>query len=511
MWPLLTTSVGLFSGVFAAKQIGVYLALIGVMARPHIAPIGARRATQKASLVAALAAALTLSAAAQTRIEPHSNSYSPEQDVQLGRQAAAEVRQQMPLVNDRDTEQFVDDIGQRLVREIPDNLQQPAFRYTFDVVNLKEINAFALPGGPMFLNRGMIEAARTDAEVAGVMAHELSHVILRHGTAQATKGQKFQIGAIAGQVLGAIVGGRTGNVISQGSQVGLGVYFMKYGREYEREADLLGAQIMARAGYDPREMANMFRTIEQQGGSSAPEWLSDHPNPGNRYDAIQREAQMLRVEGTAPRGEINDVHARLARMSPAPTSQQVARARQQGRQPAPVGTSGRTARVERPSGDWQTVEPGNFIRMQVPANWRQLNTGGGTITYAPQGGYVQTQDGQSAFTHGLELGVVQGNGGSLQQNTDQLLQIFARANPDLRKQSGYSRANIDGRQGLTTTLSNVSEVTGEREAINLSTVQLSDGSMLFLLGVAPSTDAQAYFNTFGRVRQSIELDDRSPR
>ncbi len=296
------------------------------MAGPLIASTSTRR-TRTAPLAVAIVAVLTLAAGAQTRIEPHKNSYTPQQDVELGRQAAAEVRQKLPIVNDETTEGFVEDIGRRLVDEIPEDLQQPAFRYSFDVVNLKEINAFALPGGPMFLHRGMIEAARTDAEVAGVMAHELSHVILRHGTVQATKGQKFQIGAVAGQVLGAIVGGRAGSVISQGSQVGLGVYFLKYGREYEREADLLGAQIMARAGYDPRQMANMFRTIEQQNRSGAPEWLSDHPNPGNRNEAILREAETLQVEGTAPQGEIADVHARLARMSPAPTSQQVARAR----------------------------------------------------------------------------------------------------------------------------------------------------------------------------------------
>jgi hypothetical protein len=461
-------------------------------------------------LAAAIITVLTLSAGAQTRIEPDKNSYSPEQDVQLGRQAAAEVRQQLPLVKDQATEAFVEEIGERLVGEIPDYLRQPAFQYAFDVVNLKEINAFALPGGPMFLHRGMIEAARTDAEVAGVMAHELSHVILRHGTAQATKGQKFQIGAIAGQVLGAIVGGRAGSVISEGSQVGLGVYFLKYGREYEREADLLGAQIMARAGYDPREMANMFRTIEQQSRSAAPEWLSDHPNPGNRNEAILREAETLKVEGSVPQGEIAEVHAQLARMAPAPTTQQVARAQQQGRQPAPVGTSGRTARVERPSAQWQTVEPGKFVRLRVPANWRQTSGGGGTVTYAPQGGQVRTQEGQSAFTHGLELGVMQTDGGSLQQKTEQLLQLFARTNPDLRRQGGYSRTSIGGRQGLTTTLSNVSEVTGEREAVNVSTVQLSDGSLLFLLGVAPADEAQTYFNTFGRVRQSVQLMDRTP-
>ena len=477
------------------------------MARPFIAPTPTRRSTRPAPLAGVSIIVLALSAGAQTRIEPHKNSYSPEQDVQLGRQAAAEVRQQLPLVNDRVTESFIEEIGNRLVGEIPDDLRQPAFRYSFDVVNLREINAFALPGGPMFLHRGMIEAARTDGEVAGVMAHELSHVILRHGTAQATKGQKFQIGAIAGQVLGAIVGGRTGSVISQGSQVGLGVYFLKYSREFEREADLLGAQLMARAGYDPRQMANMFRTIEQQNRSGAPEWLSDHPNPGNRYDAIVREAAMLRVDGRAPQGQIDQVHARLARMPQAPTTQQVAQA-QQRRQDGPTGSGGRAIAVERPSAQWRTVRAGNVVRLSVPANWRQTDSGNGTVTYAPRGGRVQSANGQSAFTHGLELGLVQTDGGSLRQNTEQLLQGFARANPDLRRQGGYSRANIDGRQGLTTTLSNVSEVTGEREAINVSTVQLSDGSLLFLLGVAPADEAQTYFNTFGRVRQSVQLMDR---
>ena len=102
---------------------------------------------------------------------------------------------------------------------------------------------------------------------------------------------------------------------------------------------------------------------------------------------------------------------------------------------------------------------------------------------------------------------MQTDGGSLQQNTEQLVQIFARTNPDLRRQGGYSRTSIGGRQGLTTTLSNVSELTGEREAVNVSTVQLSDGSVLFLLGVAPADEAQTYFNTFGRVRQSVQLRD----
>jgi hypothetical protein len=456
---------------------------------------------------------MTVSSGAQTRIEPHKNSYTPEQDVEVGLQAAEEVRQQMPLLNDEEIESYVERLGDQLVDNIPEDLRQPAFRYSFEVVNLKEINAFALPGGPMFLNRGMLEAARTDGEVAGVMAHELSHVILRHGTVQATKGQKFQIGAIAGQVLGAIVGGAAGSVIAQGSQFGLGAYFLKFGREYEREADLLGAQIMARAGYDPRQMANMFQTIAKQGKSQGPEWLSSHPDPGNRYEAINREAEALRVaKSAAPAGGIGNVHARLNRMPPAISGEQAARQAQQRQRTGQNGgiRQGEIGDVEPPASQWRTYQPGEWMRISVPANWQQIGSGN-TVTYAPRGGFVQMQDGHSAFTHGIEIGVTQGNGGNLQQSTEQMLQSFARTNPDLRRQGGYSRTNIGGRQGLTTTLTNVSEVTGEQEAVNLSTVQLQDGSLLFLIGVAPVDEARTYLNTFNRVRQSLQLADGGRR
>jgi hypothetical protein len=464
------------------------------------------------TLLAAMLATVTVagSAAAQTKITPPKNSYSPQQDVELGRQAAAEVRQQLPLLNDQRTENFVEDIGQRLIEYIPSELRQSAFHYSFDVVNLRDINAFALPGGPMFLNRGMIQAAGSEGEVAGVMAHELSHVILRHGTAQASKGQKFQIGAVAGQILGAIVGGRTGSVIAQGSQIGLGTYFLKYGREYERQADLLGAQIMARAGYDPRQMAHMFETIERQGGGGGPEWLSDHPNPGNRVEAINREAQSLRVQGSGgSNGEFQSIRARLNQMPAAPTTQEVNSRQAQGRRrQQPVGTSGSNVRVEPPSGSWRTYQPGNFMRLSVPGNWQQIGGDSGTVTYAPEGGYYRDENGASAFTHGIEVGVARGDSGNLQQQTEQLVQGFAQNNPELRRQGGYSRTSIGGRQGLTTTLSNVSDITGEREAVNVSTVQLRDGSLLFIIGVAPANEAQTYLDTFGRVRESVRLADR---
>ena len=467
-------------------------------------------------LAPAFALVFTVSASAQTRIEPEydDNKYTPAQDVEIGQEAAQEVRREYPMLNDATAERFVDRIGKRLAANIPPEYRQPPFRYSFDVVNMREINAFALPGGPMFVNRGMIEASGTEAEVAGVMAHELAHVVLRHGTLQASKAQKFQIGAIAGQILGAIVGGNAGSVIAQGSQFGLSAYFLKYSREYEREADILGAQIMARAGYDARAMATMFERIAAEGGRGGPEWLSSHPNPGNRSAAIQQEARMLAAPTYAGNTtEFRNVQARFDRMAAAPTAEQVARAQQQG-QPvpgtgsgAPVGTSGRAVRVEPPANRWRSYQPNNLLRVTVPANWGQVGGESG-VMYVPEGGYFQGQNGGTAFTHGVQVGVVNANARTLQEATDALIQSFTQSNPQLRRAGNYVRANVGGRNGIATTLTNVSAVTGEREYIQLSTTSLRNGSTLFVIGVSPQDEARSYQGVFNRVRQGLVINDR---
>src|SRR5688572_31903948 len=239
--------------------------------------------------VAATAVALLTSVSlvfGQTKIVAPENNYKIEEDVKAGREAAREVEQQLPIMRDDGVDDYVERIGARLVQAIPAEFQHREFRYEFDVVNVSDLNAFALPGGPMYINRGMLEAAKNEGEVAGVLAHEISHVALRHGTAQAGKATKYQVGSIIGQIAGAVLGGTLGQVISLGSQFGFGTAFLKYGREYERQADLLGAQIMARAGYDPRDMASMFETIQSRSGNGGPEWLSSHPNPSNRRQAI---------------------------------------------------------------------------------------------------------------------------------------------------------------------------------------------------------------------------------
>src|SRR5215207_8241407 len=283
-----------------------------------------------AMLLAFAVLVMPLAALGQTRVEMPKNKYNVTDDVQAGQQAAQQVHQQMPILRDNSIDRYVDEVGQRLVSAIPQEFQHPEFRYSFDVVDARDINAFALPGGPMFINRGMIEAARTEGEMAGVMAHEISHVALRHATAQATETQKFQIGSVLGQIAGAVIGGAPGAVVGAASQIGFGAGALKYSRKYETQADILGAQIMARAGYDPRDLANMFRTIAQQGGGSGgPEWLSSHPNPGNREQRIMQEAAMLRVEGgRSDTAEFRQIQSRLRGYPRARTMEEIARSGQ---------------------------------------------------------------------------------------------------------------------------------------------------------------------------------------
>ena len=452
-------------------------------------------------------AALPLSVAAQTQLKYHSNRFSIQDDVKLGRQAAQEAEQQFPLLNDAEVQNYVQRIGERLVAAIPSQFQHPEFDYYFKVVNARDINAFALPGGPMYVNRGMIEAAKTEGEMAGVMAHEISHVALRHGTAQATKGQKYgTLAAIAG-IAGTILT-RNPNV-GQLAQAPFAVYLLKFSREYETEADILGAQLMARAGYDPRDLANMFRTIQQRGGGSSGGFLSSHHSPKDRYARINREAELLRIG--SPVRDTRDfarVQERLRGYGAAPSMAEIAQSGQ--RYPTGENTSYPnnmpTGRVEYPSSRYQNVSIFNGgVRVNVPSNWRQINEGN-SVWFAPQGGYGSV-NGQAVFTHGTSFGVAQTNNRNLQRATEEIINSFAQGNRNLRANGGYQRTTIDGRPALWSTLTNVNEATGQPETIRLITTQLSNGQVLYMVAVTPQGERN-FDNAFQRVLTSVRINDR---
>ena len=387
-------------------------------------------------------------ASAQTAVKAPKNKYTPAQDVELGQEAAAQVEQQLPILRDDNVTSYVQEIGRRLVDAIPADLRHPEFRYTFKVVNVREINAFALPGGPMFVNRGMIEAAKTEGEVAGVMAHEMSHVALRHGTAQATKATKYEIGTIAGAVLGAIVGGQTGQRHRAGHAVrprhrvpaiqprireagghrgraDHGARRLRPARHGQHVQDDRGAGRLRRAAVAERspEPGRPLRLHQQGSGVAARRRTcgNDTRRLPERQGAARARCRRRRRPSRRPR-------------------MAAARAVQSGLRRAPTDDRQRR-RGLRPS--FKAYNEGNVFRISVPSNWREL-PGNNSVTFAPEGAYG-TADRQSVFTHGARSDSRATRRTICRRRPTSCMQSLAQSNPRLRQSSGYNRVSIGDR------------------------------------------------------------------
>jgi predicted Zn-dependent protease len=442
--------------------------------------------------------------AQQTVIKASNNKYNVQDDVKLGQQAAAEIEKQFPIMNDRDANDYIERVGQRLVDSIPAQFNQPAFNYRFKLVNARDLNAFALPGGPMYVNRGMIESARNEGELAGVMAHEISHIALRHATAQATRqsSAKSTLGTIGLILGGAILGGQTGaqlgGLFAQGWQT-------KYSREYESEADILGARIMAGAGYDPRDLANVFQTIAQERGrGGAPEWLSSHPDPGNRYDRINREARYLRVSSEPIRTtrDFERIQARFRAMPTAPSMAEI----EKGYRTEQTGTiptaSGRySSRVQAPSSRMRQYSGLNWLRVNVPSNWQDFGSQD-SVQFAPQGAF-----GPQGITRGAIIGAMQSNTRDLQRDTQTYVNQIMQANPYLQQRTSFSQVNFGGRRGYVMSASGRSPITGQTELVTIYTTQLRSGDLVYIATVVPERESRSYDNAFRNMLNSIGFSD----
>ena len=269
------------------------------------------------SLVLLLILVLAVPAAAQrTELKPGWNLFSPQDDVEMGRQVAREAEEQLAIIDDRELERYLERLGQQLAAQAP----WEKYPYQFKLVNDKTINAFALPGGFIYINRGIIEAASREAELAGVVAHEIDHVALRHGTNQASKAYLAQAPlAILGSIFGG--GGGVGSILTQ---LGIGFtansVFLKFSRDAERQADLLGAQILFDAGYDPTGMTEFFEKLEAEHGNGT-EFFSSHPNPGNRLENVGDEIQRLGDPPGRYRDNFSDFRRVKARLADVPEAE----------------------------------------------------------------------------------------------------------------------------------------------------------------------------------------------
>ncbi|HEX8252837.1 MAG TPA: M48 family metallopeptidase [Thermoanaerobaculia bacterium] len=492
-----------------------------------------RSAQHVARPVIALMIALSLTAGvaeAQTKVNPGWNMFSPQQDVEIGQQSAAEAERQLPVVNDSAINNYINRIGQKLAA----NAGGPQFQYRFRVVNASDINAFALPGGYIYINRGIIENAKNEGEIAGVVAHEIAHSALRHGTHQASKAYAAQAGL---QILGGLLGGKVGNntaqILNTVGGVGLNALFLKFSRELETQADVRGAQILAASGYSPNDMVSFFDQLAKVDKSRKTTWLSHHPAPPDRQARIRKEGEMLRVTANPVQNtqQLAEVKTQLRRLGNAPTMQQIA----QGTRPASGGSannppmtssSGSVGKVPAPSSSWRKFSNrSGAYEIAYPSNWRVYDSGSFGVTIAPEGG-VGNVGNKTEIVYGLMVNHYDpfgntprsylrdgGNGSgnravTLEDATNDLVAQVRQGSPHLSVIKGSGQQfRLDGKTAMSASLRGRNPNTRLDERVTVVTRALPDGHLIYMLFVTPEQDAGRYSNVLNQVVQSINVND----
>ncbi len=427
----------------------------------------------------------------QPDFKPGYNFYSPQEDAELGRETSAQVDKQLSLLNNSDALAYLNSLGKRLVSFAPNN--HPEYVWQFRIVNSAEINAFALPGGYIYVNRGLFEAAENEAQLAGVMAHESGHVVMRHGTHIASQA----ILAQGGVAIFTSIFGQSGSLTSQLAQLGLGLgvnsLLLKNSRSAETQADEVGTYILFEAGYDPRAMAQFFQIIARKYPQRTLQFFSDHPNPENRIHDVDAEiAQLGPLRGTKTDSpEFEGVKQRLALLA-APAQQNDTPKIDAKRQPPPLPSEN------------LILYDGKIFSLDYPDNWR-AERGEDTVTLFPPGGMVTGAEGETAQAYGVEVSVYiprQGSWG-LVDATQELLESLRQANPQMHvlQQTGM---NLRGNPALSTVLQNDSPIEGLKETDHLVTVRQGDSVLTFMF-VAPAGTFESYAPTFDKMLQSINL------
>jgi beta-barrel assembly-enhancing protease len=459
--------------------------------------------------------------------DPGKTGMNREQQQQLGLQAMGEVYKQMPVLPDSSPEtQYIQHLGKKLAAVIPADRTWP---YQFHVIPAADINAFALPGGPIFVNIGTITAAENEAQLAGVLAHEMSHVYMQHSAKQAPKATVAQI--IAGLAGAVLPQSGLGALARMGVQIGAGGVLMKYSRSDEAQADATGAIIMYKAGYNPQAMADFFETLQKKYGAGGPQLLSDHPNPGNRTAAVQKEIQNWPKKNYMTNSaDFPGVKQEASKMK-AYSAQEIANGakagtwEQQNRQnhvvPANLPSSSSSnqgsgagsgestsAAAENVSfkeikpSDRMTRHEGQGFTIYYPDNWKVAGDANMTIIGPPS---AQAQN-------GIAYGVIIGNqpgGGSLDDATQKLAQGMAQDNPGMKISSEMKNVDITGTQGRTLELSGKSPLTQNGQPLPehdwLVTLPRPQGGLVYVVFVSPERDFNQLHPTYQKMLDSLQL------
>ena len=473
-----------------------------------------------------LAAALAFSAGTPPEFpDPGHPRMSRDQQQKLGLQAAAQVYQQMPVLPDSSPEtKYIQALGKRLAATIPKDRTWP---YQFHVVAQKEVNAFALPGGPMFVNIGTITSVDNEAELAGVMAHEMGHVYMQHSAKQQEK--SAVVGGIA-DIVGAIaggLGGGVGSVAQTGVQIGAGTLMLKYSRADESQADAFGAIVLWKAHYNPMALADFFRKLNAS-GANGPQFLSDHPNPGNRDEAIQNE-----VRNWPPGNYVADSpQFAMVRMQAgsvhAYTAQEIASGAKNGRwqtenakngavfRGAPAGAGGTTATAMVPAAPISAVQPSSKfqtadldeVKIDRPDNWQVMPGQQSSATIAPRAGAAG-----GAVAYGVVVQSVTlpgGSGANAQQVTSAIAQSLQSGDSNMKQNGGIDAITAAGMPAGTLQLTTISPMPGpdgkpQPERDWLVAVPRGGGKAIAFIFVAPEPNFDQLKPTFDKMLSSVHF------
>jgi beta-barrel assembly-enhancing protease len=449
--------------------------------------------------------------------DPGKVGMNKQQQEQLGLQAMGEVYKQMPVLPDSSPiTQYIQQLGAKLTATIP---QQNSWPFQFHVIPQKEINAFALPGGPIFVNIRTIQAAASEAELAGVMAHEISHVYMQHSAKQAPKSMWTQLAAGVAGILLPQSG--LGNLGRMGIQIGAGTVLAKYSRKDEAQADAVGAIIMYRTGYDPKAMADFFTTLEKKYGNGGPQFLSDHPNPGNRQEAIQREIQNWPKKNylassnsfARARENSNSIRTYSAKEISQGAQEQIWAQENRRNGATPPNLAGASApgtqdvsnvslRQVRPSDTFIQTQQNGFV-ISYPENWKTTGSGNSSLIAPPEGAS------QAGIAYGVIINATPSNGGSLDESTQQVIQSVQRDNPGMRTTGEPATIQVGGIQGRSVYLTGNSPVQQGGQPLAerdwLVTLPHPRGGLIYLVFVAPERDFSQLHPTYRKMLDSLTL------
>jgi Zn-dependent protease with chaperone function len=454
------------------------------------------QATKFVALLFVCSAGLQGASAQRTQLKPAWNIFSTQRDIAVGKQNALQAARQLPLCNDPNVDAYLTKLGMRLVEKLP--TRGVAYPFEFHCVNDKAINAFALPGGYVFINRGAIEVSDNEAQLAGVMAHELSHVALRHGTAQASKAQLTQ-GAVG--LLGGIFGGSTGGaLVTEGLSLAAGGVLLRYSRSAETQADVMGTQVLYDAGYDPRALAQFFEKLEAETkGKNPPEFFSDHPNPDHRLERVDEEVDKLGGVPPNAKRDSSEFEAIKREVLALPVVKKSA---------AGPGLPGRTEPPPAPSRNFIEHQTAAYT-LRYPDNWKKYpDTSGSGVSLAPDGGVMQTSNGWAGLAYGLivEISQAQGNSGdaaALEDATQKVIGTLQKSNPSMKITRQSSRVRLNGEPGLSTYLVNDSHAGGQETDWIISV--LRPEGLVYFVCIAPQNAFHDYEQTFNAILDSVQL------